>query len=121
MLSLWTFLKVSAICLARSHARVSRFIRSIARRMYAALDILSTAAHRLLVFKRLPRIVNLLFSVPVTRRSLSNFGNEVHGAGFDRRHHFDAGGQMEIFQGGARDDGGEWEARFEIDAHERSH
>ena len=42
-------------------------------------------------------------------------------AGFNRRHHFDAGGQVEIFEGGARDDGGEGESRFKIDADEGSH
>jgi hypothetical protein len=42
-------------------------------------------------------------------------------SGLDGGHHFDTGDEMQIFQGGARDDGGEWEAGFEIDANERTH
>ena len=45
----------------------------------------------------------------------------MHGTGFDGRHHFDSGGQVEIFEGGARDDGGERKAGFEVDADKRSH
>jgi hypothetical protein len=45
----------------------------------------------------------------------------MNGAGFDRGHHFDSGGQVEIFERGARDDGGERKTRFEIDADKRSH
>ena len=45
----------------------------------------------------------------------------MNGAGFDGGHHFDAGDQMQIFEGGASDDGGEWEADFEVDANERAH
>ena len=44
----------------------------------------------------------------------------MNAASFDRRHHFDSGGQVEIFEGGARDDGGERKPRFEIYANERA-
>ena len=45
----------------------------------------------------------------------------MDGARFDGCNHFDAGSQMEIFYGGACDDGGERKSRFEINTNERAH
>ena len=45
----------------------------------------------------------------------------MDGAGFDRRGHFGSGGQMQIFERGTCDDGGERKCRVEIDANELAH
>jgi len=52
MLSPRTFLETSASRRARTSARVSRFMRSTARRMYAARESFRVAAHRLLASSR---------------------------------------------------------------------
>ena len=67
---------------AKPH-RVSRFIRSMARRIYAALDRFKVSAHRLLVFKRSSGNFNetapIVFSI--------RYSNEICIKGISISHH----------------------------------